>query len=594
MARSHDTCWRREFLLWLLLLALWRSLSILALADVSFWGEELEKGAAAKAMLDGLSLPHFKLAYHYYEGGGFAISHLKALFFLLVGENLLAQRLGGLLSCLLVFAAYWRLLDHHFGRRAARIGALLFLLGPESFQRYSLLSLGIHFEAMAFGLFVLDEGLRLLLDDPSARTPRGDILLGVVAGLGLFFSYQNALVIGFAGLGVLLLRRRWLLGSGGMLALGGFLLGLGPLFYMASRVGGALLDIHGEKLVAVGGLDRVEAFFTATYGGLGPWGWVSRLGYPLAALVALTLGWRSLRDRRRGAFMGLAAFALFWSIVWASSPFVDTDLVSWFSWLRLAPLTLVLMVLASAGLAGRWGWGARVLLGAVSLLGLSNTAVILSGGRPTHPLANWDLLIHTKGYDYRGYLPMLLGHLDSRDMEEVAPLLAYDEPDPEFLQYSFAIAFFENRRRAIDLATQIDTLEKLMPGGERGYLLGLGPSLLIKKGGDTRAALEYLAQLGTSRAERLAEGLGFFPGYRFEPREQLLADLSAYGRGPMGEAYTRGLGMRAYRNLVMSTLGGEQPLHEERIRAFLADQDEDLAPLLLQGFEEERERWKLY
>ena len=155
---------RLEVCLWVGALALLRALSIVALSDIFFWGEELEKGAAAKALLDGIDVAHHRLAYHYYEGGGFAISHLNALLFSVVGENLLAIRLGGLLTCLLVFCAFWRLIDHHFGRRAARCGALLFLFGPGSFQRYSLLSLGIHFEAMVFGLFILDQGLRLVGD----------------------------------------------------------------------------------------------------------------------------------------------------------------------------------------------------------------------------------------------------------------------------------------------------------------------------------------------------------------------------------------------------------------------------------------------
>ena len=43
---------------------------VLSLADVFFYGEELEKGTAAKAMLDGLDVPHHQLAYHYYEAEG--------------------------------------------------------------------------------------------------------------------------------------------------------------------------------------------------------------------------------------------------------------------------------------------------------------------------------------------------------------------------------------------------------------------------------------------------------------------------------------------------------------------------------------------
>ena len=54
---------RYEFCLWVVALAALRALSIVALSDVFFWGEELEKGAAAKALLDGIDVAHHRLAY---------------------------------------------------------------------------------------------------------------------------------------------------------------------------------------------------------------------------------------------------------------------------------------------------------------------------------------------------------------------------------------------------------------------------------------------------------------------------------------------------------------------------------------------------
>ena len=117
MDDAHQST-RRLFLLLLGLCLAVKALLVVFLADVFFYGEELEKGTAAKAMLDGLQVPHHQLAYHYYEGGGFVISHLKALAFLVVGESILAHKLVALLAVGLVFWAGWRLVRHHFGTRA--------------------------------------------------------------------------------------------------------------------------------------------------------------------------------------------------------------------------------------------------------------------------------------------------------------------------------------------------------------------------------------------------------------------------------------------------------------------------------------------
>jgi hypothetical protein len=584
---------RRELGLWLLLVALVRGLSIVALSDVFFYGEELEKGAAAKAMLDGIDIAHHKLSYHYYEGGGFAISHLKALLFTLVGENLLAQRLGGLLTCLLVFWAFWRLIDHHFGRRAARCGALLFLLGPASFQRYSLLSLGIHFEAMAFGLVILDEGLRLAFEREREPSLRRMVALGAVAGFGLFFSYQNALVIGWAGLLFLVFRPRVLFGPRGLASLGGFVLGLAPLLYMAAHVGDALLDIHGQDLREAGGLGRVVVFLRVVYLEGTTWELVSRVAYPAAAVVAIGLGLTRLSGPSRRAYFGVLGFVALWMLAWLIGPFLKTTLIHWFDWLRMAPLTLALMILAAAAVDAAWTRLAKGLLAAVVVLGLVHTGSILAEGRLGTPLRNLDFLVHTKGYDYRGYFPMLMGHLESRRLVDVAPLLQFDEPHPSFLQSSFAICLYENRRRSIEVMEQLGQLEGLDAEGRDGFLLGLGASVLVHRRGDVGAALIQLEGLPAPMGERLAEGVAYFPGHRVETRELLLEDLAAHGRGPLGAAYTRGLGMRAFRVLVLSSLGLELCLNEGAVRDLLAQQDPDLAPLLLEGFEQERARWTL-
>lgn len=589
---------RRELAWWLLALLVLRGLLIVSLSDVFFFGEELEKGTAAKAMLDGIDVAHHRLAYHYYEGGGFAISHLRALAFLVFGENLLALRACGLLTCALVFLALWRLVDHHFGRRAARCAALLFLFGPACLQRYSLLSLGIHFEAMAFGLFVLDEGLRLAFEREREASARRLAVLGLVSGFGLFFSYQNALAIGWSGLLILLFRPRVLFSRAGAASVGGLAVGLTPLLVMAALVGDALLDVHGTDL-AVGGAARVAAFLRGVYLDAGAWDALVRGFYPFAALVAVGLALSGLQGPQRRAAWGLTGFALLWTVVWALGPFVHAHVVGWYVWLRMAPLALVLLALGAAGadaalarggLRGRFG---GVLLGAVLLLGVTHTGRIAAAGRPTSPLDNLRFLASMKGYDYRGYFPMLLGHLDGRSSKHLAPLLEFDEPDRDLLRSALAIALFENRRRAVELPAQLETLERLEPEGRDGFLLGLGPSVIVNRRGDVGAALKQLAALPDGAGAPWAEAMGYFPGHRNETWERLLEDVAAHGRGPLGPAYLRGVGARAFRAQVMSTAGGELMMDEVTVRERLAAFPDGQAAHLLRGFGEERARWTL-
>ncbi len=169
-----------------LALVLARGLLVLCLGDVFFYGDELEKGAAGKALLDGLAEAfggRHRLAYHYYEGGGFVVSHLDALAFRLVGQNLLALKLVALgfdLAVLLTGAALAR---RAFGARAAAIFAALYVLAPESVQKNALLALGIHWQALPFLLVLLHRAGRIALEGDLSRSNWA--LAGLAAGMAL-------------------------------------------------------------------------------------------------------------------------------------------------------------------------------------------------------------------------------------------------------------------------------------------------------------------------------------------------------------------------------------------------------------------------
>ena len=70
---------------WIVALVLLRGWLALAGAEVYFYGEELAKGTCAKMILDRPPVPYWTITYGYHEGGGFVVSHLKALGFLAFG-----------------------------------------------------------------------------------------------------------------------------------------------------------------------------------------------------------------------------------------------------------------------------------------------------------------------------------------------------------------------------------------------------------------------------------------------------------------------------------------------------------------------------
>ena len=132
-----------------------RAVLVLSCADVFFYGEELGKGTAAKAILEGLPVAHYRLNYVYHEGGGFVVTHLKALAFLLVGQSLLAHKLVAIATSAILLVVGCMLTYEAFGARAARIFGVMFVLAPDAYLRFSLLSLGTHFEALIFVALVL-------------------------------------------------------------------------------------------------------------------------------------------------------------------------------------------------------------------------------------------------------------------------------------------------------------------------------------------------------------------------------------------------------------------------------------------------------
>ena len=535
-----------------------------SLADVFFYGEELEKGAAGKAMLDGLPVAHHKLAYHYYEGGGFVISHLKAFFFWLVGPSYLANKLVALTSIVGVLSVLLVMVRRHFSERAALWCGLLFVFAPASFQKLPLISLGIHFEACLFLFLIFDLSMRIAFQGELRW--RFFLLLGVVTGLGVYFSYQLAPAALYSAVAMAWRRPRVIFGPRGLLGLVGFAIGLAPLVWMFTLVGDAIFDIHGTALV--GGTDfsrnslKLREFLLSIYTGKTPFELLAPIVYPGVTLIAMAaLYFDRDQDRAldRGPTLFLLGFVGFWILIYVTSSFVHGKVWYYYYFHRFTPLWLVATAVISIWISrlresddpftSRFG-----LVSGLSLLFLGSmfTAQIVFEGRPTHLPENWSILVDTKGYRYSSYFAKLKNHLSGTLEERLAIVASYDD-DPRHLYPEIAEEFLTRAELRRDgdpnLQELLARLEAWDPDNAMQLMRGLGPWIHQRTGGDIRAALQAVEGLEERYRQPLRHAIGRFGEDFLVPvgwEAQIEREVHA-GLGAPGEAdYLFGMGERIY------------------------------------------------
>ncbi len=600
---ANSSPWR-GFWFWTLVLLLVKTLFIVTLSDIFFYGEELEKGSVSKAMLDRIPVDFHRLTYHYYEGGGFFVSGLKAFVFMLVGENILAHRIVGLLTCWLVFLGLWRLTRAHLGPTAAHFAAALFVFAPAGLQRYSLLTLGIHFEALALGLPLLDEGLRLIRRRDWIPSPRRAIGVGLLAGFAVFFSYQNLLILGWVGLWVIALRWRWLMSKGGLYLALGALIGLSPMLYMAWHVGGALFDVHGTDLAKLESNSvRLQSWLRSLYVDVPTFTLVLRIFYPCALLVSIGMALAFARSQQ--LLLGfLLGFLGLWMCAWYFGPFLADNHVHWFAWLRWAPMSMVCIILAALGLAQAWHRGgaahrtAQGLLGITLVLGLVQTVQILAASQWRTPAANWTSLTKWKGYNYRGHFRTLLPHLEGQEPEDVRALLAFDEPHPALLYADIATVVTQQSKIARSPEEWMAWFTEVDAENLDLFVRGMGPAMVAPFGGSLTKALHAIESAPEAQRLSLAWAIGYFgTGWSLFP-ELIAKDIEAIGGEPdlnptLRDACLQGIGARVFRVCVVYPYGRHLVMNPNASLSFLAKQGKALEGPLKSGFEAEKKLWVL-
>jgi hypothetical protein len=559
----------RRWVWWVLaLLVLTRAALVLSCADVFFYGEELAKGTAAKALLERLPAGYLQLNYGVHEGGGFVVSHLKALFFVLVGENLLAHKLAALTVSSLILLAGWRLCRVHLGERAALAFGLLFVFCPAAQLRFSLLGLGTHFEALLFIALVLQ--LALAIGAKAEASARELVALGLAAGFGLYFSLQTAPVSACAALWILWQRRGRPTPRELGLAAAGLLAGLLPLVLSMLAVGLAALRPAPQTAAPRASLGDALAGFGTALGEADFFDWLYLVSFGAGAWIAL----RSSRPARLVACWLVLFLALYFGSGMA------TGNANWFFFLRLAPLWFGGLLLAAAAFAALSGRALRVgtaVLVALLLGGVQDLATLLADGRPGALRENWQLLVKTQGYDYREYLERFLWHLDTTDAARVE-VVKHFEADPRLLAPELAAALYNPPKG--ELPALVDEWRKCWGEGWQLGLPGFGLVVDPSFGHQLEQGFARIAAQPEDERQGLAEGLGRIAlGLKYD--EDKLREAASFPAPPdLRASFLRGGGWRLY--LL-------HRLRPDRAQVFLETLPADARPEFERGWREATE-----
>lgn len=569
---------KRTFWLLFLLLLLTRAALVLSIADVFFYGDEMPKGGAAKALIDGIGVPSWRLTYVSHEGGGFLVMHLKAFVFQLVGPSVLAQKITAILTTSLLLWVGLRLASEHFGRKAAGIFGLLVVFCPDAYLRGSMLALGTHFESAIPIALVFHYALRVLFHE---RARLADwILLGVFAGLGAYFSLQASPALAIVALAVLFRLRGRILTANTGAALLGFGLGAIPLWVMMGHVGLAALVVQGHSGFSSGpkGLEALREL------GLhlrerDPAAWVQTLGFGVVIAAGLLFARGAAGRALRLRSLPILAYLVVFVLVILQSGFLFPNRGHWIFWLRFSPFwffAALLFAACAAHLIDRagpaWREIALAAVGLVLVFGVAAFGALVLQGRPGTPLRNGGLLARAKGYDLQGYFDRLVHNLEGSIPDRFAILLRIRD-DPELVVPGAAHALFEKSGVALPEAVAIARAScgELWPTALKGLGLVVAPDY----GHDIPAAFERIETRPLEERAALAEALGRVAfGIKILPEKiERQVRLSVPER--WREPFLRGAGWRVH---------ALYPLRDDLALDLIGRQPREVIPALLAGY----------
>jgi 4-amino-4-deoxy-L-arabinose transferase-like glycosyltransferase len=223
---------KRRFYLWLFLalFVISRIFFLLYAHPQFFWDEELNRGALAKAIIDGkLIKPLFEYQMDHYSGGSLVVGLLAVPFFLLFGPSSFSLKLVGLTFFTATLLVWILFLRRYFNDKVAFFFAMLFIFSPLFFTEMSVKTMGFHSESTFFTAVVLFVFYEIFFRQK--RRWFYFMLLGIVCGIGLWFTYIFGITLICCLLCLFFFDRKFLLKKDFWVISLGFLFGFSPWIY---------------------------------------------------------------------------------------------------------------------------------------------------------------------------------------------------------------------------------------------------------------------------------------------------------------------------------------------------------------------------
>jgi hypothetical protein len=170
-----------------------RLLLVSSQRDAIYDANEFYPGTIAMELIQGPSLPFQNLCPDDHNFGSVVNGILMVPFFLLLGPSGAAAKIVPILFSLGVLVLWYLLLKRFFNRSVAILASLLFIFSPTIYTKCSVLSIGSHPESSLFMAAILFIAGLIFID--SKKKNIYFILLGLISGFGLFYSYLCSITI---------------------------------------------------------------------------------------------------------------------------------------------------------------------------------------------------------------------------------------------------------------------------------------------------------------------------------------------------------------------------------------------------------------
>src|SRR5438094_9962819 len=208
--------------------------------------DELRVGTMAHELVTGPTLPFTEYRGSNWMLGTLVMGALTSGFFLLFGPTLFALKLAALLVFTLALAFWYWTIQRAAGERVAGYFALLFCFSPPLLTAYSVAAPGGHGESLLFSALTVFLFFRMLSDERGS--PAYPVLLGLTAGVGLWFDYIYGLTL-LATLGFWLWHDKGRFWQPGVLWFAlGFLVSFSPWILLNMQTDFAGLVIHDKTV----------------------------------------------------------------------------------------------------------------------------------------------------------------------------------------------------------------------------------------------------------------------------------------------------------------------------------------------------------